>query len=182
MARLPYVDPETACEPVREVFAALPVHLNIFKLMANAETCFRPLLGLGTAILGRQKLDGRLRELAILRVARLTGAEYEWVQHVPIAKAAGANDAQVAALERDDPADVAFDATERAVLDFATELVRDFTPSDATFATLSEHLSPQEVVELVLTTGFYITVAQLMNTAQIDLEPAADTKIVDALR
>src|SRR6266576_3235836 len=102
MARLPYVDPSDAPEPVRDALARAP-DLNIFRMMANAETAFRPWLRWGAALLGELALDPLLRELAILRVARLTPhAEYEWVQHVPIAKAVGASEAQVAALESDD--------------------------------------------------------------------------------
>ena len=98
MARIPYVEPATAPPAVREVLDRLPVQLNIFKLMAHAETNFRPLLQLGSSILAQQQLAANFRELAILRVAQLSGAEYEWVQHVPIAQATGVTEAQVAAL------------------------------------------------------------------------------------
>ena len=40
----PFVEPDQAPEPIREVLEALPVKLNIFKMMANAETSFRPSL------------------------------------------------------------------------------------------------------------------------------------------
>lgn len=180
MARIPYVDPKAAPEPVREVFERLPVQLNIFKLMAHAETNFRPLLRLGTSILGQQQLPAKLRELAILRVARLSRAEYEWVQHVPIAKAVGASDAQIAALERGDPTAECFDELERAVLRFTAEVVRDVGCSQATFEAVAKHLSSREIVELVLAIGFYMTVARLMEVAKIDLDPPAGTKVVDA--
>src|SRR3954471_7292204 len=101
MARLPYVDPEQAPPEVREALEGLPP-LNVFRTLAHAETCLRPALRLGAAILGAQQLDAALRELAILHVARATGAEYEWVQHVAIARAAGVRDDQVEALERGD--------------------------------------------------------------------------------
>ena len=84
MARLPYVDPSTAPERVREVLDNLP-QLNIFKMMANAETTFRPFLGLGTALLGSKTFDHKLRELVILHVGKLSDGRYEWHQHVPIA-------------------------------------------------------------------------------------------------
>src|SRR2546425_4982922 len=113
MARLPYVDPAPAPEPVRELLERLPVKLNVFRMMAHAESDFRPLVGLSTAILGRQKLSAKLRELAILRVAALSPARYEWVQHVPIAQAMGATPPQVAALERGDIAADVFDSLER---------------------------------------------------------------------
>ena len=79
-----------------------PTPLNIFRTLAHAETCLRPALRLGQAILTRQELDAVLRELAILRVAQLTGAQYEWVQHVAIGRAVGVTGDQVAALERED--------------------------------------------------------------------------------
>ena len=56
MARLPYVDPERAPDEVRDILTKLPRPLNIFRLMAHAETNFRPLLRLGTSILTEQKL------------------------------------------------------------------------------------------------------------------------------
>ncbi len=43
--------------------------LNIFKMMANADTLIVPVTRLGGAILSRQKLDAKLRELVILQVA-----------------------------------------------------------------------------------------------------------------
>src|SRR5262249_35088008 len=70
MAGLPYVDLESAPEKVRETMERLPVKLNVFWMMANADTCFRPLLQLGSAILGRLALPARLRELLILQVGK----------------------------------------------------------------------------------------------------------------
>ncbi|HYB12988.1 MAG TPA: carboxymuconolactone decarboxylase family protein [Myxococcota bacterium] len=182
MARLPYIDLAKASEPVREVFAQLPVQLNVFKLMALAETCFRPLLRLGTAILARQKLNAKLRELAILRVAALSGARYEWIQHVPIAHHVGATDDQVAALERGSIDAPCFDATERAVLRLTGELVEGVRARDATYDEVAQRLSPQEIVELILAVGYYRMLATLMETAAIDLDPPAGTKVVGALR
>ena len=182
MARLPYVDPATAPEEVRAILERLPVRLNVFRMMAHAEHDFRPLVGLGTAILGRQKLSAKLRELAILRVATLSGARYEWVQHVPIARAAGATDAEIAALERVDFDPARFGAVERAVLGFTTDVVRDVKARDATFAEAARHLSPQEIVELILTVGYYMMIARLLETTAVDLDPPAGTAVVDAIR
>ena len=70
MSRIPLVDPAEAPEENREILESLPVKLNIFRMMAHAETSFRPLLQLGTAILSRQELDPKLREFAILQAAQ----------------------------------------------------------------------------------------------------------------
>ena len=182
MARLPYVDPATAPAPVRELLERLPVKLNVFRMMAHAATDFRPLVGLGSAILARQKLSPKLRELAILRVAALSPARYEWVQHVPIAQATGATAAQITALERGEIAADTFDAVERAVLRFTTEVLCDVRASEATFAEAARHLSAQEIVELIVTVGYYMLIARLLETTAVDLDPPSGTKVVDAIR
>jgi alkylhydroperoxidase family enzyme len=182
MARLPYVDPASAPEQVRELLERLPVKLNIFRMMAHATTDFRPLVGLGSAILARQKLSPKLRELAILRVAVLSPARYEWVQHVPIAQATGATTAQITALERGEITADVFDAVERAVLRFTTEVLCDVRASEATFAETARHLSAQEIVELIVTVGYYMLIARLLETTAVDPDPPSGTKVVDSIR
>lgn len=178
MARLPYVDPENAPAPVREALDALPAQLNIFRVLAHAETCFRPFLRLGQAILTQQELDARLRELAILEVARLTPAEYEWIQHVAIARAVGVRDEQIEALERGDAEADCFSDDERLVLRFTAETLRDAKPSDATFEAAAERFTPREIVELTLAIGYYMAIARVMEVAQVDLdEPLADALV-----
>ncbi len=182
MARLPYVDPATAPPSVRDTMDKLPVQLNVFKMMAHAETNFRPLILLGSSILSQQQLSPKLRELTILLVGKRSPAEYEWVQHVPIAKATGATDAQIAALDRGALDDPAFDPVERDVLALAAELLRQPKASDAALAAVRRHLSDREVVELVVTVGYYMLVARILETGGVDLDPPMGTKITDSLR
>ncbi len=177
MARLPYVDPEHASPPVREGLEALPP-LNIFRMVAHAETAFRPFLRLGGALLAQGELDAKLRELAILRVARLSHAEYEWIQHVEIAKAVGAGDEQIEALRRDDATAECFDETERLVLRFTDEVVRDVGASQQTFDAAREIFSPREIMELILAIGFYMAIARVMEVARIDIDPPAGMNVV----
>ncbi len=173
MARLPYVDAAGAPEPVRDALERVPP-LNIFRMMANADTAFRPWLRWGATLLGQLQLDPLLRELAILRVARLTPhAEYEWVQHVPIARAVGATDEQVSALERGETEAACFSDDQRTVLRFTTEVVRDAQASDATLAALTGMLSAREVVELLMVIGQYMMVARVMATTRMELDEPA---------
>jgi alkylhydroperoxidase family enzyme len=173
VARLPYVDPADASEPVRDALGRVPP-LNIFRMMANAETAFRPWLRWGATLLGELALDPLRRELAILRVARLTPhAEYEWVQHVPLAEAAGASADQIAALERDDLEAECFSTPERLVLRFTTEVVRDAQASDEALEQLAEILSPREIVELLMVIGQYMMVARVMATTRMEIDEPA---------
>jgi alkylhydroperoxidase family enzyme len=180
VARLPYVDPAEASEPVRDALERVPP-LNIFRMMANADTAFRPWLRWGGALLSDLALDPLLGELAILRVARLTPyAEYEWVQHVPIAKAVGATDEQVTALERDEPESECFSADQQTVLRFTSEVVREARASDITVAALRERLSPREVVELLMVIGQYMMIARVMATTDMELDEPVDPSAIGA--
>lgn len=182
MARLSYIDPTTAAPGVREAFGLLPVHLNVFKMMAHAETCFGPFLQLGAAILGQQQLEASLRELMILRVARLSSAEYEWVQHEAIARGVGVTDAQIEAISRGRIEADCFTAIESLVLRFTTEAVERVKVSTATFAEMQRHFSPREIVELLLAIGFYMTVARVTESTETDVEGPVGTTVVDAAK
>jgi 4-carboxymuconolactone decarboxylase len=153
MARLPYAELTDDRIPP----------LNVFRLLANAETAFRPFMRYGLALLRDLEVDPVVREQAILRVAALTpGAEYEWVQHEAIGRAAGMTDEQVAACRSGDGDDL--------VLRFTEEVVRDASPSDETFAAMSERFGPRQIVELLLVIGQYMMLARVMATAQIDMD------------
>jgi alkylhydroperoxidase family enzyme len=174
VARLPYVDPTAASLETQDALGRVPP-LNIFRMMANADTAFRPWLRWGAALLQDLELDPLLRELAILRVARLTPhADYEWVQHVGIAKAVGATDAQVAALDAGDIDSPQFSADQRAVLTFTSEVVRDARASDAAFGAVAGFLAPREIVELLMVIGNYMLVARVMATTEMELDEPVD--------
>jgi 4-carboxymuconolactone decarboxylase len=182
VARLPYVDPDKASPEVRDVLERVPA-LNIFRMMAQADSAFVPWIRWGGVLLSRLELDPALRELAILRVARLTPhAEYEWVQHVPIALAVGATQAQVDALERDEIEASCFSDAERAVLRFTTEVLQDARASNETLEALRIHLSPREVVELLMVIGNYMLVARVMATTDMELDEPAGPGALRATR
>jgi alkylhydroperoxidase family enzyme len=182
MPRIPYVDAHNAPEAVRETMQRLPVELNIFKMLANAESLFRPFLGLGTAILGTMSLSPRTRELIILHVGRMSNGEYEWVQHVPIGAAVGLTPEHIAALERGDIRADCFDAEDQAVLQFTTEVVRDVKAGDAAFRALQRHFDARRIVEIILTIGYYMIIARVTETTEIDIDGPVGTRVVDAIK
>src|SRR3954453_10056111 len=114
VARLPLIEPGTTSGAVRASFDRMAVKLNIFRMMAHAETNMIPAMRLGNSILHRQKLSAGNRELLILQVAQLEGGAYEWRQHVPIALGLGVTQPQIDGLERAVCDDDAFDAAQRA--------------------------------------------------------------------
>lgn len=169
MARIPYPDLTHAPEDVRSLAASLPP-LNIFRMLPHAPTFLRGFGQLGTAILSQAAFDARLRELVILRVGRRSPAPYEWQQHVPIGRACGVSDDDIAALERDDLQAACFSDRDRIVLRLTDELLEAPRASDATLAAMRTSFSDREVCEAVLTIGFYMMVARFLETTGVDLE------------
>ena len=101
-------------------------------------------------------LDGRLREIVILRVAHLNGATYVFKQHVPeLALAEGLSMAECEAIT-DWPRSDLFSARERAALAYADAMTRDIAVPDAVFAALKDHFSERQMVELTVLVGDYI--------------------------
>ncbi|MCF8470152.1 MAG: carboxymuconolactone decarboxylase family protein [Parvibaculum sp.] len=181
MARLTLVDPETTSGDVRAAFDLLPVKLNIFRMMAHAETCMAPLMRLGGSILALQQLGARERELVVLQAAALEGGAYEWRQHVPIAKSTGVTDEQIAALEAGTFDSHVFNEAEQALLAFSRQVVEDVRVEAQVFAAMRAHFSEREIVETILAIGFYMMMARLTEATETDLDPAAGTAVVDSI-
>jgi 4-carboxymuconolactone decarboxylase len=178
MARLPYVDPQGTSPGVREALDALPP-LNIFRMLAHADSAFIPYLGLAGALLAQLELDPKRRELAILLVAARTGAQYEWVQHVGISRALGIDDEQISAVERDELEAACFDPDARVLLRFTAQVLERPRADEETFAALKSRFPPRQIIELLLVIGSYHMLARLMTTLDIDIDPAIGSTVID---
>ncbi len=178
MARIPYPDLAKASAEVREMLGRLPTPANIFNMMAHAQTCVKPVMKLGGTLLGKLQLDPKLRELCLLQAVKLEGGEYEWVQHVPIARDLGCTEAQIAALGKGDDGAACFDAREKTALRFTREVVIDVRASEAALADVRQHLSEREIVELILMAGFYITLARLTETLGVETDPPLGSTLI----
>jgi alkylhydroperoxidase family enzyme len=182
MPLIPYADTAALPDKAKEAFDKLPRKLNIFRMWANAPACFTSGLRFGGNILSRQKLGADLRELVILTVARVEGGTYEWVQHVPIALAAGCRKDQIAALEAGRFDDAAFDAKEKALLALAVDVIRNVKASEAHVKAAQAYFSAQEIVEIILTCGFYMTMARLTETTRVEIDAPAGSALMDELK
>lgn len=160
-----------------EAYSALPA-LNVFGMVAHAETAFRPWLRFGASLLTELELDPVLRELAILEVARLSSSEYEWVQHRAIALGVGADEDQVSALGQGE--DRKLGEHGRAVVEFTREAVNHVRVGDDALGAIREFLSPREIIELLLVVGHYMSVARLTETAGIEVDEPAQLAVVEA--
>ena len=144
--------------------------MNIFRMMAHSPGSLRGVQSLGEQILSRQSLSAKLREIAILRVARQSGATYEWEQHIPIAIACGVGQEQVQAITDGDAGTACFDADERTVLVATDELLAGAKLSDDSMNALQAFLSPAETIELIIAVSFYMLIARFLESTGVEVE------------
>lgn len=109
------------------------------------------------------RLEPRVRELAILRVAWRTRSGYEWNQHRRMGGDEGLTDAQLDAVP-DGPTASVWSPAERAVLTAADEMIDRFAVSDETWATLSSSLEAASLFELLFVIGGYLCLAAVLNS------------------
>jgi len=171
MALLPYLEDKDASAEIRKILQR-PVVLNVLRMTANAQTIFQHRSRLSTALLNDITLDKRLREIAILRTAKDCHCVYEWTQHVPAAKHVGVTDEQIAAIENWKAA-ACFNELERLVLQFTDEVNANVKASRATLEALKKHLSPGEIIELLVIIGHWRQTATILETTEVDLEDFA---------
>ena len=119
-------------------------------------------------------LEGRLREIVIIRMGHLTHAEYVLRQHVPaLALADGLSLPECDALA--DWRDTQFfSPSERAALAYADVMTRDIVVPDAIFAEVARHFDKRQIVELTVLIGTYNMNARVLQALELDLEPLAN--------
>src|SRR4051794_25847067 len=202
MARIEPIDPAQTADDVRAALENLPP-LNIFRTLAHAETAFRPFLRFGGAVLGQMSLDPIVRELAILAVAKEAEAEYEWIQHVAIARHLGVTDEQIdalaesdacapegadariaAAAARDGSGDDAgpFSGAQQAAVELAAAVVRGPRISDDLYDCIRAQFSDREIVELLLAIGDYLMLARVMTILELDIDEAVGDAVLRGRR
>ena len=106
----------------------------------------------------------RLREFSIMIQGRLWRSQVEWATHYDPAIKAGVSAETLAALKKNmRPTSMLPD--EAAVYDFCMELFTKHEVSDETFARLHQVLNDQQIVDLTVLQGLYVTAASTMAMA-----------------
>jgi AhpD family alkylhydroperoxidase len=169
MPRVPYIEekdhPELA-PLVARIKAERGKVLDLYKVLLHSPAVMEGWLNFFTAIRWKTKLGGRYRELAIMRVAILNGADYEYQAHLPFALKEGATREQIAALEAWQVSSL-FDAAERAVLAYTDAMTKEIQVPDELFAEVRKHFDAQELVELTATIAGYNLVSRFLEAMQV---------------
>ena len=140
---------------------------TLYRVLLNSAPLARGWEALFTAIRNRASLPARLRELAILRIAGLNGARYEFDAHVRHAREAGVSDEAIAALESGIVSNT-LAPLDRLVLELTDAMTRDIEVPDALFDRVREHFDAEKLVELVATIAAYNMVSRFLVALRIE--------------
>ncbi|MEO7241315.1 MAG: carboxymuconolactone decarboxylase family protein [Variovorax sp.] len=168
MAYIPYahLDGPGQKALVERIVAERGSVLHLYQMLLHSPPVAEGWLGFMTAIRQRSLLSGALRELVIMRIALVNGADYEAEQHAPIALKEGLSQAQLDALGDWSGATV-FTALQRNVLALSDAMTKTVKVPRALVDAVQPQLSHQEVVELVATIASYNMVSRFLEALSI---------------
>lgn len=167
MKRVPPAEFEPALRKRLEELWGTPP--NLYRCLANHPKLVAAWAEFARAIRYESRTPRELRELLILRGAQLMGSEYEWAQHLRMARSNGVRETQIAALSGW-RASSEFDAREKAALALA-EAVTHGRVDDDIYQEARRHFDEQDFVELSLTAAFYAMVGRMLDAMGVQLEP-----------
>lgn len=122
--------------------------------------------------LGETRMPLKLKELAILCIARRHDAQYEWFVHENRARGAGLSDAVIEALRgRETPPFATPD--EQLIFDMVEEIVEQRKLSAARYAAAVGAFGEPATVELIAFIGFYIMIAVLLTSFDVEAPDGA---------
>ena len=168
MPRVPLADFEPGLKKhLEELWGGAPP--NLYKQLANHPKVIAAWNNFARTLRHESRTPRALRELMILRGAQVMHSEYEWAQHLKMARKAGVREAQIDALAswKSSPE---FNQREKAAIGLAEAVTQGHVPDDV-YAEAMEHFDHQDYVELAVTAAFYAMVGRMLDAMHVQLEP-----------
>jgi len=142
---------------------------NIFATLARHPKLMKRWMAFASHILGKSTLTAREREIVILRAGWLCEAEYEWGHHVAIARDIGLHQDEIDRIKLG-PDSPGWNELESALLQAVDELHADAFVADATWKSLAQHYSTEQMMDLIFTVGQYHMVSMALKSLGVQLE------------
>jgi alkylhydroperoxidase family enzyme len=167
MPRVPVADFEPQLKKRLEELWGTPP--NLYKALGNHPELVAAWTEFSRTLRYDTRTPRALRELVILRGAQLMGSEYEWAQHLAMARKAGVREAQIGSLSAWRTSSQ-FDAREKAALALG-EAVTLGRVSDEVHAMAMKEFDAHDYVEIALVAAFYAMVGRMLDAMGVELEP-----------
>src|SRR5688572_11004646 len=167
MPRVPLAQFEPALEKrLVELWGTPP---NLYKALANHPRLVAAWTEFSKTLRHDTRTPRALRELVILRGAQVMRSEYEWAQHLAMARKAGVSEAKIRNLASWRTSSE-FSEREKAALALAEDVTRGRV-SDETYREARRHFDDHDYVELALVAAFYAMVGRMIDAMGVELEP-----------
>ena len=168
MSRVPLAEFEPAFrKKLEELWGGEPP--NLYKKLANHPEVVAAWNVFASTLRHKSRTPRALRELVILRGGQMMKSEYEWAQHLKMARKAGVSEGQIRELSAWRKSGL-FNEREKAALALA-EAVTNGRVSDEVYAEAMRHFDHQDYVELSVTAAFYAMVGRMLDAMDVQLEP-----------
>ncbi|HMI95729.1 MAG TPA: carboxymuconolactone decarboxylase family protein [Micropepsaceae bacterium] len=147
--------------------------INIYKLLLHSPALAESWFAHNNAVRWKTELDGRLRELVIIRIGFITGVDYIVRQHVPaLAIPEGLTLDECEALKEWRPSSL-FGERDRVVLAYADAMTSEVQVPDSVYAPLKVFFNQRGIVELTVLIGTYNMHARVLQALEIDPQTPA---------
>ena len=164
--RVPLADFEPVLKARLEKLWGAPP--NLYRALANHPQLVAAWTEFSKMLRHDTRTPRALRELVILRGGQLMRSEYEWAQHLPMARKAGVREAQINALA-EWRTSKEFDEREGAALALA-EAVTQGRVSDEVYQQVMKHFDHHDYVELAVVAAFYAMVGRMLDAMAVPLD------------
>jgi len=170
MARVPLAEFEPQLKQrLEELWGAPP---NLYKALANHPRLVAAWTEFSKTLRHDTRTPRALRELVILRGAQLMRSEYEWAQHLSMARKAGVSEVQIKDLPTWKTS-AHFDVREKAALALGEAVTQGRVP-EKVYAEAMKHFDHHDYVELSTVAAFYAMVGRMLDAMGVQLEPEVE--------
>ncbi len=176
MARVPYVERDALDAEGQEIYDRIRRDRNApevglqFRALMHMPKAAGFLTSMGAQLRFNGVMPEKLKELAIIIIAREFDSAIEWTAHAVLAARAGIGAQSIEAVRtRKAPAALAGD--EQLIARFVLELQRTKQIPDDVFSAARELLGTSGVVDLTLTCSYYTAICLAQLALKSEMEP-----------
>ena len=143
--------------------------LNVSRTLAGTGNLFLPAAAFVKALFSTGGIDPKIRELIVLRSAKLLDCPYEWQANAAMAKNAGCTPTEIDAMASDGPV-TGLGEEITLILSAVDELTKDATLTDETLAAMRARYDDELVRKYLLMIGWFNLLSRFLNGCRVPLE------------
>lgn len=165
--KIPLPNTAELSQDLQDRLGASPI--NVTRMMANAPVSLQGFQEFAGSILFRSEFDPRKRELAVLRVAHATKADYEWTHHVRVGMSFGITKKEVDAIATEEPV-TSLDEEANLLCRVADEISLNVRLSDDALSQILDRYGVRGAMELILCISYFNMVSRILESTRVELE------------